>query len=397
MGSRAEPTGGRAPRICIVQPRLGVLTETFIEAHRRHLPGVVMRLDCDPFPIATEDGEPLLSLLHPRVHRALGRLFGLSRERADGALARRVPAHIREGVLLRRLRKERLDVVLAEYGPTGVAVQRVCAKAGLPLVVLFHGYDASHRPTLDRYLPDYRRLFIHASAIVAVSRQMRSQLIDLGAAPEKVAFNPYGIDVEAFSSGHPEDAPPTLLAVGRFVDKKAPDLTIAAFAKIADRLPKARLEMIGDGPLEASCRQRARELGVAEGVLFRGPLPHTEVARAMHRARCLVQHSVTPDSGDMEGTPLAILEAMASGLPVIATRHGGILDVVGDGETGLLVDERDVDGMAKAMARLTENPETAARMGEAGRRFVLDHHTMERRIENLASILEAAVSPRTPA
>jgi glycosyltransferase involved in cell wall biosynthesis len=238
-------------------------------------------------------------------------------------------------------------------------------------------------------------MFGQARSIIAVSRHMRDQLIDLGAPPEKIEFNPYGIDVDLFSKGEPATAPPVFLAVGRFVAKKAPDQTIEAFAKISAKYPDARLEMIGDGPLHKSCRDLARHLGVSERVKFWGAIPHLEAARIMARARCFVQHSITPDSGDMEGTPLAVLEAMATRLPVVATRHGGIVDVVSDGETGYLVDEFDVASMANAMARLIESPKTASRMGAAGRAFVLTNHSMDQQIGALASILQRAAAPES--
>lgn len=392
--SLGRPESG-PPRTCIVQPRLGVLTETFIEAHACYLPGVALRLDCDPFPTRTGDGRPLISIGHPNIHRSLARLFfGLSAQRADQAMARRIPTRLRERVLAHFLHQKRIGVTLAEYGPTGVTVRRACAAANIPLVVHFHGYDAYHRETLDRYISDYRRMFDQVTSIVAVSRHMCDQLINLGAPPEKIKFNPYGIDVELFSKGEPAAAPPVFLAVGRFVAKKAPDQTIRAFAKISAKHPDARLEIIGGGPLQESCREQARRLGVAECVTFHGPLSHREVANAMTRVRCFVQHSVTAASGDMEGTPLAVLEAMAAGLPVVATSHGGIVDVVSNEETGILVDEMDVEGMAEAMTRLINSPTTAARMGAAGRVFVLDNHSMKKRIAALASILERAATSR---
>lgn len=381
------------PRTCIVQPRQGVLTETFIEAHALYLPRIALRLDCDPFPTQTSDGQPLVSLGHPTLHRSLARLFfGLSALRADKALARRMPTRLRERSLARFLRQNRIDVVLAEYGPTGVTVRHACAAAKIPMVVHFHGYDAYHRATLDQYLSQYRRMFDQAASIVVVSRHMRDQLIGLGAPPEKVEFNPYGIDVEVFSKGEPGKAPPVFLAVGRFVAKKAPDQTIRAFAKISAKYRDARLEMIGDGPLHESCRDLAHHLDVSERVTFRGAVPHLEAARIMAHARCFVQHSVTPDSGDREGTPLAVLEAMATRLPVVATRHGGIVDVVSDGETGYLVDELDVENMAEAMARLIESPATASRMGNAGRAFILAKHSMKQQIGALASLLQRAAA-----
>jgi glycosyltransferase involved in cell wall biosynthesis len=127
-------------------------------------------------------------------------------------------------------------------------------------------------------------------------------------------------------------------------------------------------------------------------VTLPGPCSHAEVFAQMARASCFVQHSVRPLNGDLEGTPLAILEAMAAGLPVVATRHGGIAEVVAEERTGFLVEEGDVDGMAARMLRLAETPRLASQLGEAGRELVAKEHAMQDRINALAAILERSAS-----
>ena len=111
----------------------------------------------------------------------------------------------------------------------------------------------------------------------------------------------------------------------------------------------------------------------------------------MRRVRCFVQHSVEAASGDCEGTPVAIIEAGATGLPVVATRHGGIPDVVIEGETGFLVDEHDVDGMAHCMLRLAEDPALAGRLGEAARARIESCFSMQRSIGELWRIIQSCV------
>jgi glycosyltransferase involved in cell wall biosynthesis len=141
------------------------------------------------------------------------------------------------------------------------------------------------------------------------------------------------------------------------------------------------------------CRDLAGALELAASVDFPGRLPQEEVARAMQGARAFVQHSVTASTGDAEGTPVAILEAGASGLPVVATRHTGIAESVVEDETGFLVDERDVGGMAEHMIRLAREPELAAEIGAAARERVVAEYSMERRNRVLHDILaEAAAS-----
>src|SRR5262249_50305874 len=160
---------------------------------------------------------------------------------------------------------------------------------------------------LREFSADYRTLFQQARAIVAVSTPMREKLIALGARPEIVHCNPCGVDCRLFRSGAPAAAPPTFLAVGRFVDKKAPQLTLLAFAHVHRQRDDARLRMIGNGPLLDACRDLARGLGVESAVTFLGAQPHGVIQEEMRRARAFVQHSVEAPSGDSEGTPTAIL------------------------------------------------------------------------------------------
>ena len=122
-----------------------------------------------------------------------------------------------------------------------------------------------------------------------------------------------------------------------------------------------------------------------------GRCPHSEVGALMQQARAFVQHSVRALSGDSEGTPVAVIEAGASGLPVVATRHAGIPDVIIEGETGFLVDEGDVAGMAAYMIQLARGPALAAGMGQAGRKRIEEHFSMEKSIGNLWKIIESVI------
>jgi len=284
-----------------------------------------------------------------------------------------------------------MDVVLAEYGYTGVAMAPVTRRAGIPLVVHFHGWDAYHEGVLAQHRDAYAQLFRQAAAVVAVSSDMVDQLASLGADPDRLHLNPCGVDPDAFSPDGPRSDRPIFLAVGRFVEKKAPHLTILAFKQVADALPDARLLMVGDGPLLGACRILVQALDLEGRVIFRGSLPHAKVAEAMRAATCFVQHSVRTPEGDSEGNPVAVLEAAASGLPVVATRHAGIAESVVDGETGFLVAEGDVDGMAEGMRRLASDPELARRMGEAGRARVQAQYSLDGSIRGLAGILAQAV------
>jgi glycosyltransferase involved in cell wall biosynthesis len=260
------------------------------------------------------------------------------------------------------------------------------------LVVIFHGFDAFMEVTLIRYRDTYRELFASAAALVAVSEPMRRQLIGLGAPAERIVVNPCGVDPGVFQLASPASAEPLFLAVGRFVGKKGPLHTIRAFAKVHQVLPSTRLTMIGTGPLLESSQTLAAELGVSDAISFLGACSHATVQAQVHQARAVVQHSMCCESGDQEGTPVALIEAQMAGVPVVATTHAGIPGVVLDGRTGFLVPEGDVDGMAMAMLRLAQDPQLAAEMGIAARAHALQHHTMDRHINALAATIHDAIN-----
>jgi glycosyltransferase involved in cell wall biosynthesis len=289
-------------------------------------------------------------------------------------------------------RRHNAKAVLAEYGTTGVLTVEACRRLGIPLVVHFHGFDASVRSVLEEYAARYVTMFRDAASIVAVSQDMRRRLISLGAPPEKVQYVPCGVDCRMFDGADPEAAPPVFVAVGRFVEKKGPQLTIRAFAQVYRAHPEARLRMVGEGPLMEECRDLVTNLGINGVVTLLGSQPHDMIREEMCRARCFVQHSVQAVSGDCEGTPVGILEAGASGLPVVSTRHAGIPEVVVEEETGLLVDEGDVDGMAEHMTRMIREPHVAGRLGRAGRERVSAHFSMERSLSQLWDAISNCIS-----
>jgi glycosyltransferase involved in cell wall biosynthesis len=260
------------------------------------------------------------------------------------------------------------------------------------MIVHFHGFDVHSRAILDRYGARYRELFDQAAALIVVSRPMREALLTLGAPACKTHYCPNGVDPDRFGPGEPDQAPPTFLAVGRFVEKKAPQLTIAAFASVWHRHPEARLRMIGDGRLQGVCADLAQGLGIGEAVSFLGKQPHHAVAEEMRNSRAFVQHSLIASDGNSEGMPCSILEASASGLPVVSTRHAGIPEVVVDGETGFLVAERDVEGMAQQMGRLVTDPALAAALGQAGRRRVTEHFSMDSSIARLWAVIRTSTA-----
>ena len=301
---------------------------------------------------------------------------------------------LRRQTLLNAIDENQIDVVHVHTGPLAALIAPICDEANIPLVVHFHGIDA-YAPNLTGVAgKNYSELRSIASAVVGVSRHMTKQLVTIGMSAEKVHYAPYFVDPDQFSDSKPSDQPPTFLSVGRFVEKKAPLVTLVAFEELLKTVPTATLVMIGDGPMLTGCQQYARTRGIDSQVQFRGLQPHTEVQLAMKSARCFVQHSVVGSDNDHEGTPVGILEAQMSGLPVVSTRHAGICDVVVDEETGFLVDEFDWQKMSKQMCRLAEDPVRAGEMGTAGRMRVKTNFGFDQTLGKLASVLSHVADGR---
>lgn len=370
----------RRLRVALICPSDNALTETFIQAHTERLDADIVNYFGGTFPAFTGNGERWLA---DGVLAKAGNML----ERFRTGLSDRQFA---ERKLAERLQRENIDVVLAEYGLTGASMLETCRLAELPLVVHFHGYDASQKEVLERYAEGYKRLFTEAAQIVAVSTEMKRALENLGAPSDQITLNPYGVDIHRFDPiGNRQKG--QFLAVGRFVEKKAAPMTLMAFRHVWVKHPECHLVMIGDGPQLQLSRDLASAFGMNNAIEFRGAQPHHEVARAMQEASVFIQHSVRAHTGDMEGTPNSVLEACASGLPVVATRHAGIPDVVVEGETGWLVEEGDVLGMGKAMERLVREPDLAVQAGRAGRKRIEKHFSMDKSLRKLLDVLENAV------
>ncbi len=156
-------------------------------------------------------------------------------------------------------------------------------------------------------------------------------------------------------------------------------------------VPGVTLRMIGEGPLLKPARELAVELGIAKAIAFEGAQPNSRVREAMGCAGVFVQHSVTASDGNEEGWPVSVGEAMASGLPVVATRHPGIVDQVVESKTGYLIDEHDWEEMGNRMIELAEDPALRTRMGLDARHCIEKHGSLGASIGRLEAVLEGMV------
>jgi colanic acid/amylovoran biosynthesis glycosyltransferase len=362
--------------LAIIAPNFNQVSEIFVADHAANLaPGHTV-LICGDSPGAERFGHPVLSHLAPhyshfspagKIANALR--FRLRRRGGYGPLL----AFENRMRLIEFLRAHKVTVMLCEFGNLGPVIGDTCRQLGIPFYVIFRGNDAAQQLQNRSSLRRQRRVFRQTAGVFAVSRHLADQLAGAGCPEELLHVAPSGMDPGQFHPGTPE--PGRIVAVGRLVEKKAPHLTLRAFARIAERFPEARLDIIGEGGLQARCEAVIEEENLAGRVTLHGAQPHEKVAELLQRAAIFAQHSVTDSFGQTEGFPGAIAEAMGSALPVVATRHAGIPEHVHEGKNGFLVDEGDVTGMSEAMATLLADPERAAAMGQTGRAWALENLT----------------------
>ncbi|MEE9302856.1 MAG: glycosyltransferase, partial [Thiotrichaceae bacterium] len=218
----------------------------------------------------------------------------------------------------------------------------------------------------------------------------------LGCPEEITSIHHVGIDCEQFSfqSRSRKNGESTIfISVARLVEKKGLEYAIKAFSRLrfsSQENFNFQYRIIGDGPLLESLQQLVTDENLGEYVLFLGSKTSEEVAFELGCAHIFLAPSVTASDGDMEGIPTVLMEAMATGLPVISTYHSGIPELVEDGVSGVLVKERDIPGLATAIEHLSTDIENWSRMGEAGREKVLCDFNIEKlnvRLDRLFRLL----------
>lgn len=294
----------------------------------------------------------------------------------------------------RLLRREAFDLIHSHWIlPQGFFAVRRAGRDNLPVVVTAHAGDIFplRRPGLRGVL---RYTLNRAAAVTANSEATAAELLKAAPGVRPVVI-PMGVDLERFASGGERAqalrqtlAPdgPLILTAGRFALKKGQAYLLRAMPHILRRQPKARLALIGFGPLEEALESEVRSLGLGDCVRFIGKVPHDEMPGYLAAADVFVLPSIVSPSGDTEGLGVVLLEALAAGTPVVASRVGGIPDIVKDGETGLLVAEKQPEALAEAILRLLEQPALGARLVEEGRRHIERHFSwpgVARRFERL--------------
>lgn len=278
------------------------------------------------------------------------------------------------------------------FGDSAIHLLPFLRRSRCPVLVSFHGSDVAGAFASDDFRMAREQLFAIVALVACRSEDLSHRVASLGCPRHKLRV--MRAVLPEFPKAVPRMAPAAgawrILQAGRMVPKKGMATALAAFARFLAVYPNARLTIAGEGPLRTALEAEARKLDIAGAVRFPGFFTQEELAREFVSSHFYLHPSETV-SGDREGVPNSLLEAMASGLPVVSTRHGGIQEVIQHGSTGLLCPEGDAEALAKALLSLADSAADYSRISLAGMSFVRQEFSTSRQVESIESLYREAV------
>ncbi len=298
-----------------------------------------------------------------------------------------------------RLRADQPDLVHVYYGHKAVRFLGMLKDWGGPWIVSFHGVDAAKFLDQPGYLQQLREVFQTALLVLARSQSLLDRLRDLGCPPEKLRLNrtPIPLDhLPAIERAAPADGAWRLVQACRLIPKKGILTTLEALREVVQTWPRLRYVLCGDGPQTEEIRTRVTQLGLQDNVELRGWLGPDALHDEYQHAHLFLHPSELTPEADQEGIPNSMLEAMATGLPVVATQHGGIPEAVTHGGDGLLVPERSPAELAAALLRVLADDALRARLGASAARSVRAQFGSEAQVAHLEDLYFEAISLAQP-
>jgi colanic acid/amylovoran biosynthesis glycosyltransferase len=290
------------------------------------------------------------------------------------------------------------DLMHIYFGHTGVHLLPFIKRWDKPCIVSFHGADVALKRDIRNYEDKLRSLFKSVPLVLARCQSLADRLVELGCPEEKLRINRTGLPLQEFpyvAREAPANGRWRLLQACRLIPKKGVATTLCAFAIFQKEFPRAKLVIAGKGPLQAHLEELAQELGIASKVHFRGFVTQEELRELYATSHLFVHPSETPPDKNQEGVPNSVVEAMATGLAVVGTRHGGIPEAVVHGRGGLLVEERDFEALAMSLKEIARSRSAAREMGLLASEHVTANFEQSSQIAQLERYYDeaAALSP----
>lgn len=292
------------------------------------------------------------------------------------------------------LRRTGTSVLHIFFGNVAVHMLPLLRCSPVPVVVSFHGSDVTGEIATPAFGRARNEMFRRATLVLCRSEQLARRVQALGCDPAKLRIMRTVLPpLRRTRHVPPADGTWHIVQAARLVSKKGLSTSLRAFAEFLKTHPLARFTIVGEGPLEGELRALAADLGLSGSVEFGGFLSQERLGELFQRAHIFLHPSETV-SGDVEGIPNSLLEAMASGLPAVSTRHGGIPEVIEDRITGRLCPERDPDAVAAALLEFAADPVLYERISGAGADFVTAEFSAAKQIANIEALYREACATK---
>ncbi len=287
---------------------------------------------------------------------------------------------------IKAIRMQTPALIHAHFFSDGLDAVILGNRLEIPVVTTVHGHDITKHENVVSQNPVNQRFFEQVDRVIAVSNFIARQALAKGCPEHKLVQHYIGIDLDKFTQSKNETDQPSLLFVGRLVEKKGCTYLLQALEQLKTKYPDLLLTIIGEGELKGALQQEvtARQLNVE----FVGATSAAEVREHLARCWLFVAPSITAANGDTEGLGMVFLEAQALQTPVVSFRSGGLVEAVEDGTTALLSEEKDVVGLADNIASFLENSTLRHNMGVEGRKRVEQHFDIRKQCAKLELIYD---------
>lgn len=276
------------------------------------------------------------------------------------------------------------DVIHAHFGPMGVIVAPIAKQLKIPLIVSFHGYDASRLLTEKFWRKEYKKLWITVNGVTVVSTYMKNKLLVEGCPEGKISVIHVSKRMKNINIKKSSSKIENLISVGRLVEKKGYADAILAIKKVRDAGYNVKLKIIGDGPLKHELSKLIQNQKLDDAVFLSGALPNHQVLGEMSQADAFILCSKRAQNGDEEGIPTVLIEAQYLGLPCVSTYHSGIPELISGDNRIFLAEEGNVEQIKDCIIRLIHtDPDELSRMIEQAREKVENEFNLEKEVIKL--------------
>jgi colanic acid/amylovoran biosynthesis glycosyltransferase len=279
------------------------------------------------------------------------------------------------------VKKNKIDLLHAHHGQLGQLLLPFKEETSLPLVTSIRGRDATLANQPVGYLDGMKLLFDQGERFFPVCQYLAQQINRWGCPAEKIRVLYGGVDLDLFPYRAPnQNGTQNIISIGRLVEKKGHHILMQAFKKIKSKFPKATLTIIGGGELEGYLKSLATQLNLGTSFRLLNRVPKVKIPELMGQADLFCAPSLTASNGDVEGIPNTIKEAMATGIPVLATNHAGIPEIITHNQEGILVRENDVNHLAQALEYMLMDRSSWDRFSLSARQKVEQNFDQKRQL-----------------